>query len=115
MQGPIQITFKGVQKTEAIESLIHEKIAKLERICSYMISCRVTVEITNRHQKTGSPFRINIDMAVPPGHELVVKHTSTQGNLHDPLPNVLREAFNIADRRIEELVQRQRGEVKTHA
>ena len=114
MQGPVEVNFKGVRKTKAVENLIYEKVAKLEQVCSHMISCRVTVEIANRHQQTGSPFRVNIDMAVPPRHELVVKHKSTDGNLRDPLPNVLREAFNTADRRLKELVQRQQGEIKTH-
>lgn len=114
MQGPIEVTFKGIQKTKAVENLIYEKVAKLEQICDHMISCRVTVEKPQRHQKTGSPFRVCIDMTVPPGHELVVKHKSTEGDLHDPLANVLRDAFNAALRQLKELVQRQHGEVKTH-
>jgi ribosome-associated translation inhibitor RaiA len=109
MQGPVEINFKGVQKTKSIENLIHEKVAKLEQICGHIVSCRVTVEIANRHQQTGSPFRVNIDMAVPPGHELVVMHKSTDGNIHDSLPRVLRDTFNVADRRLKELVQRQQA------
>jgi len=107
MQGPIEMNFKGVQKTASIENLIYGKVAKLEQICSHMVSCRVTVEIANRHQQMGSPFRVNIDMAVPPGHELVVKHRSTDGDMHDSLPKVLREAFSAADRRLKDLVHRQ--------
>jgi ribosome-associated translation inhibitor RaiA len=107
MQGPIEMNFKGVQKTASIENLIYGKVAKLEQICSHMVSCRVTVEIANRHQQMGSPFRVNIDIAVPPGHELVVKHKSTDGDMHDSLPKVLRDTFNAADRRLKELVHRQ--------
>ena len=114
MQGPVTITFKGIKKTKALEDLIYEKTAKLEQICSHMTSCRITVEISNQHQRSGSPFRVNIDMTIPPGHELVVKHKSRAGDLHDQLPHVLRDAFNAASRQLKELVQRQQGEVKTH-
>jgi cold shock CspA family protein/ribosome-associated translation inhibitor RaiA len=114
MQGPIELSFKGIQKTKDVEDLIYEKVAKLEQICDHMISCRITVEKPQRYQRTGSPFRVCIDMTITPGHELVVKHKSTEGNLHDPLPSVLREAFNAALRQLKELVQRQQGEVKTH-
>lgn len=114
MQGPIAVTFKGIKQTKALEDLIYQKTAKLEQICSHMTSCRITVEIVNQHQRTGSPFRVNIDIAVPPGHELVVKHKSIEGDLHDPLPNVLRDAFSAAGRQLKELVQRQQGEVKKH-
>lgn len=114
MQGPIAVTFKGIQKTKALEDLIYQKTVKLERICSHMTNCSVTVEIANQHQRAGSPFRVNIDMAIPPGHELVVKHKSTEGDLHDPLPHVLRDAFSTAGRQLKELVQRQHGDVKKH-
>lgn len=114
MQGPVEVNFKGVRKTKDVENLIYEKVAKLEHVCSHMISCRITVEIANKNQQTGSPFCVNIDMAVPPRHELVVKHKSTDGDLRDPLSTVLREAFNAADHRLKELVQRQQGEIRTH-
>ena len=114
MQGPVTIAFKGIKKTKALEDLIYEKTAKLEQICSHKTSCRITVEISNQHQRSGSPFRVNIDMTIPPGHELVVKHKSREGDLHDQLPHVLRDAFNAASRQLKELVQRQQGEVKTH-
>lgn len=114
MQGPITVSFKGIQKTKSLEDLIYQKTSKLEQICSHMTSCHITVEIANQHQRTGSPFRVNIDMTIPPGHELVVKHKSSEGDLHDPLPHVLRDAFNAAGRQLKELVQRQQGEVKTH-
>ncbi len=53
-------------------------------------------------------------MRVPPGHELVVKREPSKGDMHDPLPTVLRKAFDAARRQLQELVEQQRGEVKTH-
>jgi ribosome-associated translation inhibitor RaiA len=114
MQSPIEVNFKDVRKTDTVESLIHEKVTKLERICGRIVSCRVTVEKTNHHQRTGSPFRVCVDMIVPPGHELIVKHKSTKGDLHDSLSNVLREVFSSAARQLKELMHRQRGKVKRH-
>jgi cold shock CspA family protein len=114
MQCPIEVNFRNVRKTNDIENLIDEKMAKLERICGRIVSCRVTVEKTNHHQRTGSPFCVCLDMIVPPGHELIVKHKSTEGNLHDSLSNVLREVFNSAARQLKELLQRQRGKMKRH-
>jgi ribosome-associated translation inhibitor RaiA len=104
MQVPIAVSFKGIQKTKALEDLIYQKTAKLEQICNHMTSCRVAVEIVNQHRRTGSPFRVNIDMAITPGHELVVKHKSSEGDLHDSLAHVLRNAFNAAGRQLKKLV-----------
>jgi cold shock CspA family protein len=114
MQVPLEISFKGIVNTTEIENLIRSKAAKLERVCSYITSCRVMVEKRQEHQRVGNPYRVRIDMTVPPGHELVVRREPTEGDMHDPLEVVLREAFNAAARRLQKLVELQQGEVKTH-
>jgi ribosome-associated translation inhibitor RaiA len=114
MQIPLQITFRGVEKTEAIEKVIRKKARKLERICSYITSARVAVESSQTHQRSGSPYRVRIHLNVPPGHELVVKREESEGHLHEQPPTIVRAAFEAAERQLKELVQRQRGEVKSH-
>lgn len=67
MQVPLKITFRDVPKTEAIEALVREKAAKLERVCDAIISCQIAIERPHRHEKTGNPYRVRIAMTVPPG------------------------------------------------
>jgi cold shock CspA family protein/ribosome-associated translation inhibitor RaiA len=114
MRVPLEITFRDVPKTETIENLIQEKAAVLDRICDNLISCRVAVEKPHENQRVGNPFRVRITMRVPPGHELVVRRESTEGELSDRLPTVVRDAFDAARRRLKKLVDRQQGEVKSH-
>ena len=114
MQVPLEMSFKGIVNTDEIEDLIRLKVAKLERVCGYLSSCRVAVEKRQEHQSVGNPYRVRIDMTVPPGHELVIRRETSQGNMHDPLEVVLRDAFSAAVRRLEKLVKLQQGEVKTH-
>ena len=114
MRIPLEITFREVPKTESLEDLIREKADKLDRICDYLMSCRIVVEKPHEHQRWGQPFDVRIEMQVPPGHNLIVKRKSTGGNMHDELPVILREAFNVAQRRLKKLMEQQRGETKTH-
>lgn len=114
MQVPLELSFRDVPNTDLIAAVVREKVDKLERICDRLSSCRVVIERPQRHQETGNPYRVRIDMTVPPGHELVAKRESTQGEMHDPLEVVVREAFQAAGRRLERLSQRQHGRVKTH-
>jgi len=114
MQVPLEIAFKGIVNTAEIENLIRSKVTKLEHVCSYITSCRVVVEKRQEHQRVGNPYRVRIDMTIPPGHELVVRREPTEGDMHDPLEVVLRDAFNTAVRRLQKLVELQQGEVKTH-
>jgi cold shock CspA family protein/ribosome-associated translation inhibitor RaiA len=114
MQIPLELTFRGVEKTEAIERYIRERAQKLDQLCDHIVSCRVTVERPQQHQRAGSPFRVRLDVRVPPGHELVVRRESTEGDIHDSLRQVLREAFDAMRRQLRGLTERQRGDVKAH-
>ena len=114
MQLPLEISYRGVKKTGWTENLIREKAAKLDQVCDHLTSCRVAVEKTQQHQRFGSPYRVRIDMKVPPSHELVVRREPSEGDIHHELPQVIREAFDVARRQLRELAERQRGEVKSH-
>jgi ribosomal subunit interface protein len=108
MKIPLQITFRNMPLSEAIEAKINEKAAKLDKYFNRIMSCRVVVEESQRRQHQGKLFSIHIDITVP-GKELAV----TREENEDPYV-AIREAFNAAARRLEEHARQRRGEVKTH-
>ncbi len=112
MQVQPEITFRNVAKTVAMEELIRENINKLEKVCDHIMSCRVAVEKPQQFQRSGSPFRVRIDLTVPPGHEIIVTREPSEGELHDGLPFLLRDAFKSARRRLRDLVDKKHGVVK---
>ena len=114
MKVPLEIVFKGIEHSDEVEALIREEADKLERVCNYMIHCRVAVETRQQHQEVGNPYRVRIDVTVPPGHELVVKREPSKGDMHDPLDIVIKHAFTSAARQLHKLVEQQRGDIKTH-
>ena len=114
MKVLLENTYRNVQKTEDIEDLICEKCAKLEQVCDYISSCRVAIEKPQEHQRTGNPYRLRLDITVPPGHEMVVKREVGKGEMHEELTAVIRKVFRAARRKLKKLTEKQRGEVKTH-
>lgn len=114
MKVPLEIAFKGMRNTDDLDALIREEAAKLEKVCGYISSCRVIVEMRHKRQRVGNPYRVRIDMTVPPGHELVVKREPSKGDMHDPVEIVIKDAFNSAARQLQKLVEQQRGDVKVH-
>jgi hypothetical protein len=107
---PLEITFREVQKTEDVEQLIREKSAKLERICNYITSCRVTVEKPQAHPHSGIPYRVSLDIKVPPCHEIVVKKEPTHAvKSYIPLSTEIRNVFKTAERQLKEITERQHG------
>jgi cold shock CspA family protein/ribosome-associated translation inhibitor RaiA len=114
MQVPVTMRFRNVRKTAAIEDLIRKQAAKLERVCDHIVSCRIAVEKPQEHQKSGNPFRVRIDVTVPPEHELVVTREAGEGDLHQQLPTVIRDGFGALRRQLRKLVEKQHGDVKAH-
>jgi cold shock CspA family protein/ribosome-associated translation inhibitor RaiA len=114
MQVPLKMTFRNVPKSAAMEALIRKQAAKLERVCSHLVSCSISVEKPQAHQKSGNPFRVRVDVTVPPEHELVTIRNAGEGDLHEPLPTVVRRAFDATQRQLKKLSERQRGKVKNH-
>ncbi len=114
MNVPLEISFRGMDKIQSIEDLIRERSERLERYCDHISSCSVTVERTQSTQQRGQPFRVRIDLRIPPQHEIVVRREPHKGDLHTDLSTEVRQAFDAAEGQLKELVERQRGDVKVH-
>ena len=114
MQVPVEVSFRGVERTHAMERLIDEQAAKLEQLCDHIVSLRVSVEKLQEHQKIGNPFRVRAIARIPPGHELVAARDPTERDLHDPLDKVIRETFHALGRQVKEVNERQKRHVKRH-
>ena len=108
MQFALHVTPKDLHLPKAIEQHIQDKAAKLAAVYHRIQKCRVVLEGPVHHHKKGGPYKARIDLSVP-GAELVV-------NRHEAadLRIAIRDAFEAARRRLEDYVQCQRGEVKTH-
>jgi ribosomal subunit interface protein len=108
MQIPLKITLRHMSQSEALETRIRSKVAKLEEFHPNVTGCTVTIEEQRRHQQQGRWFNVRVVARVP-DHEIVVNRD------HDEDPYVaLRDAFDAVKRRLEDLARLQRGEVKTH-
>lgn len=118
MQIPVQITFHGIDHSDAVEDRVREKVAKLEQLCDRITSCRVVIELhhknTSSMHRKGEPYHIRIDVTVP-GTELVVKRDPKDSHVNEEISVALREAFQAMERQIKDYIARQRGDVKSHA
>ena len=113
MQVPLEITFRGVPHSDAVETRIREKAAKLEQFCDNIISCRVAVEAEHHHQHQGNLYKVRIDLSVPQKH-IVVSRDHHDKQSHEDFYVALRDAFAAATRQLEEHMRIQRGQVKVH-
>jgi ribosomal subunit interface protein len=113
MQLPLQITFRDMEPSDAVETRIRERAAKLDEYYSRIMSCRVVVEAPHRRHHQGKLFHVSIDVTVPDG-ELVVNREPVLRHAHEDVYVAIRDAFNAAQRRLADYARRQRRDVKTH-
>lgn len=114
MQVPLDITYRDVEKSPALEDLIRFKADKLEDVCDHIIGCHIAVERAHTHPSHGSPFRVRLDLTVPPGHEIAVTKNPGEGVQYDSVESVIRDAFDAARRQLKELTEKQQNRVKSH-
>ena len=108
MQNPLQITFRDMAHSDALETHIREKAAKLDAHFAHLTSCHVTLEQPHKHKHQGKAFRVHISLHVP-GEDIVInRHEDEDAYV------ALRDAFDAAKRQLEEYARRLRGEVKHH-
>lgn len=106
MQVPLEISTKLIELSAPLEADLRRRAAKLERHFNRITSCRIAVERPSLARTEGGPYRVRVDVTVP-GSELVSAKEA------DDLNVAIRDAFQAAERQVEEFSRRRRGEVKT--
>lgn len=129
---PVQITFRGLAHSDALEGEIRERVAWLEQFYEDTVGCHVLVEVPHRHRHSGRHFRVRIEVTVPEGGPIVVSH---EPSLHGPSKDIertahhkeseiesvhryarvaLHDAFDVARRLLQDFARERGGDVKTH-
>jgi len=108
MQSPVEITFRDIESTEAIESRIKDKVSKCEQHCPRIVSCHVVIEQVKKHQGQGKLYACHITVNVPGDVFVINKH-------RDPdVYVVIRDSFQSMLRLLDGYHQKTGGEEKLH-
>jgi ribosome-associated translation inhibitor RaiA len=123
----VQTSYRNVDASDAVETLIETEARKLEKFFARATGCRVLVE--RAHNRGGREYSVRIDITVP-GGELAITHTPGlyQNAKNDPgdepprlsksadvdaahkdLQLAIRDAFRKAGRRLRDYARRKRG------
>jgi ribosomal subunit interface protein len=93
----LQITFRDIPHSDALEAHVTRCATKLERLYDRITACRVMVEAPHRHRTHGKRYHCRIDMTVP-GCELVVGKNPPDNLQHEDMHAAIDEAFDDAER-----------------
>ena len=104
-----QVTLRNIRPSKALARRIQAKCDALERFHPNILHCRVAIEREQPRDGPVGPFCVALRIAVP-GVEIVVNHAR-----HSDAHLALRDAFNVARRRLKDAASVVRGEVKSHS
>jgi ribosome-associated translation inhibitor RaiA len=111
MEAPLNITFHDLDKSETIEARIRERAERLEERFGRIVSCSVTLASPNRRRRKGNLFSCSVDVSIP-GAEIVASRNPDDDHAHESVQVAIRDAFNAAERRLEDAVRKMRGQIK---
>lgn len=114
MQIPVEITFRDIEHSDAVEARTREWVGKLERVYDRITRCEVMVSQPHHRHRKGNAFSITVRLTIP-GGEVVSSHDPGPDGAHEDVYVALRDAFMAAKRQLEDAVRaRLRRDVKQH-
>ena len=113
MQIPLRVTFRDMPSSAAVEARVRERADALERLHPNITGCHVVVEAHHRHHQQGRLFHVAVHLVVPEG-EIAVTRDPSRHHAHEDVYVALRDAFDAAERRLQDQARRLRGAVKLH-
>ena len=106
MQKKLQIVFRGIDQSDAISSVIHKKVEKLERLHDNITSFRVVLDTPHKHHYKGKLFQVTVNAVTPDGDVNV-----SDGK--EDMYLALRDVFNVIERQLNSMQLKRKSFLRT--
>jgi cold shock CspA family protein len=114
MPVPVEVTFRGMDPSDAIEADIRRHAEALGKFAPKITHCRVAVEAPHQHHRKGRLYHVRVEVNVP-GEDVVISRDPGDDRGHTDCYVAIHDAFKATQRRVQDYVRRRRHEVKAHA
>ena len=113
MQVPLELSFRNMDHSTAIEEDVQKHVDKLEEFFDRITACRVVVEAPHHQHHKGNLYQVRVYLSAP-GQDIVVDRSHEQDHSHEDVHVAIRDAFNSARRQLQDYIRKLRGDVKEH-
>jgi putative sigma-54 modulation protein len=97
----VEVHFHGIEKSDAIEQRVRDKVAKLQSHFERMTSCRVGIEATQRSPQKPKVYQIKLEIGIPRRKPIVVTYERVGSRANEELCLAIRDAFEAALRKVD--------------
>jgi len=109
MQHAVRITFRGAERSAALEDHVMQRSAKLEQFFSPLIGVEATIELEEHSKQHGNHYAVKLVLQIP-GNDIVIDHQRSEDAYV-----AVRDAFDAAERRLKETAARNRNSTRRRA
>jgi ribosome-associated translation inhibitor RaiA len=99
MAIPTEITFHGIDRSEAVESLVHRWVERCLQIDDRIERCEVVLQQPHRHHLHGRTFHVTLLLGTP-GKDIAVSHIGGS-DIYLAVADAFRAARRQADGRLD--------------
>lgn len=103
MSIPLEISFHGLEKSEAAEARIREKFDRLHQHFDRITHARVVIETPRRHTAAAKVFQVKIEIGLPGQKPLIVRNEPLPEQTRTDISIAIRDAFAAAKRRLDDI------------
>ena len=114
MQIPLQVTFRNLDRSPALETNVREHAEKLDKYYDRIMSCRVVIEEQHKHHQHGNHYHVSVDVTVPKA-ELVASREPDPHHAYTDVYVAIRDAFDTMRRQLEDYARKHDQRLKVHA
>ena len=104
-----------METSEAVEARIREKVEQLDQRFDFIVGMRVVVEEPHNHSRKGNLFAVSAEARVAGGEPVVAGAQHHDEQAHEDVYVAIRDTFDALQRRLEERLDKMRGQTKRHA
>jgi cold shock CspA family protein/ribosome-associated translation inhibitor RaiA len=110
---PLQITFRHMDPSPALEARIRELASRFDKFSEHIMRCHVIVQPLSHRPHQGALYDLRIDITLP-DEEIAIRRAHPADHAHESPYVALRDAFRAARRKLEDYERRRRLDVKSH-
>lgn len=112
MTMPVEVHFHGIDRSEAAEAAVQERVARLDKQFGRMTHCRVVIDAPHRHAHKKRAYNVKVEVGMA-GHPVVVVESDRDYNAaHEDINAAIRDAFEAAKRQLATLHDKRNGPAK---
>lgn len=100
MQELLQITFRGMEPSAALEQRVRELVDRFDCFREHITSFHVTIQAPHQHHHQGTLYNVRVRIGLEQG-EVNVDRNGTHDRAHEDPYVAVRDAFNAADRQLQ--------------